>query len=64
MESCRLSKKIFPHGTDHNLMSPHNLGFGGKEINMISNCYSRNKKEKNEVIAVINFRDIFITILS
>lgn len=55
-----------PHGVDRNLISPHKLGFGVKEINILSNCYSRNKneKKKRKMIAMINFPDIFITIPS
>lgn len=46
-------------------MSPCNLGFGGKETDVILSAW-RGEKYPNEwkMIPVINFPDIFITVLS
>lgn len=32
----------------HDLMSLHNLGFGRKQINMISNCLGEDKAEESD----------------
>lgn len=38
--------EMFPHGMDHNLMSPHNLGFRGKERNIVPNAREGIKEKK------------------